>query len=115
MSKALRMVLIVAGCVISVRAHRFHRLGDDSSWTDQRSIGSDGIRCSCYREDNGNFVVFTPTATTPISGFILYPGGHVDYRSYAPIAREIASRGYRYRSWKCRFHWLSLASTRLMT
>jgi hypothetical protein len=44
--------------------------------------------------DNGNCIVFTPTSVTPITGFILYPGGHVDYRSYAPIAREIASRGY---------------------
>jgi hypothetical protein len=45
-------------------------------------------------EDTGNFLVFTPTSMNPITGFILYPGGHVDYRSYAPIAREIASRGY---------------------
>lgn len=44
--------------------------------------------------DAGDSIVFTPTASTPISGFILYPGGHVDYRSYAPIAREIAGRGY---------------------
>jgi len=44
--------------------------------------------------DSGNFIVFTPTAVMPITGFIIYPGGHVDYRSYAPIAREIASRGY---------------------
>ena len=35
-----------------------------------------------------------PADANPITGFIFYPGGHVDYRSYAPIAREIASRGY---------------------
>jgi dienelactone hydrolase len=45
-------------------------------------------------QDDGRFVVFTPVAMTPITGYIFYPGGHVDYRSYAPIAREIASRGY---------------------
>lgn len=45
-------------------------------------------------QDNGDFVVFTPAAAVPMTGFIFYPGGHVDYRSYAPIAREIASRGY---------------------
>lgn len=44
--------------------------------------------------NQGGFVTFTPAASTPVSGFILYPGGHVDYRSYAPVAREIASRGY---------------------
>lgn len=46
-------------------------------------------------EDKGDFIVFTPTSHTPITGFILYPGGHVDYRSYAPIAQKIASHGYR--------------------
>lgn len=45
-------------------------------------------------QDNGDFIVFTPTAHQPITALIIYPGGHVDYRSYAPIARQIASRGY---------------------
>ena len=45
-------------------------------------------------QDEGEFIVFTPTATAPVTGFILYPGGHVDYRSYAPIAQTIAGRGY---------------------
>jgi len=45
-------------------------------------------------QDNGDVVVFTPVANQPITGLIIYPGGHVDYRSYAPIARQIASRGY---------------------
>jgi pimeloyl-ACP methyl ester carboxylesterase len=45
-------------------------------------------------QDNGDFVVFTAATVSPITGFIFYPGGHVDYRSYAPVAREIASRGY---------------------
>ncbi len=44
--------------------------------------------------DNGNFVVFTPVTNQPITALIIYPGGHVDYRSYAPVARRIASRGY---------------------
>ena len=37
---------------------------------------------------------FTPTAQTPTTGLILYPGGRVDYRSYAPLARVIAEQGY---------------------
>jgi pimeloyl-ACP methyl ester carboxylesterase len=45
-------------------------------------------------EDHGDYIVFTPAGMTPISGFILYPGGHVDHRSYAPIAQKIAARGY---------------------
>jgi hypothetical protein len=45
-------------------------------------------------QDNGNFVVFTPITNQPITALIIYPGAHVDYRSYAPIACQIASRGY---------------------
>ena len=55
------------------------------------AMESDGV---VSVQDNGGFVVFTPVGATPQTGFIFYPGGHVDYRSYAPIAREIASRGY---------------------
>lgn len=44
--------------------------------------------------DGGVFIVFTPTATVPDTGLILYPGGHVDYRSYAPIAQTIAGQGF---------------------
>lgn len=44
--------------------------------------------------DDGSVIVFVPAATDPVTGFILYPGGHVDHRSYAPVAREIARQGY---------------------
>ena len=37
---------------------------------------------------------FSPSSSEPTAGLVLYPGGHVDARSYAPLAREIASRGY---------------------
>jgi hypothetical protein len=46
-------------------------------------------------QDYGDFIVFTPVANKPVTALIIYPGGHVDYRSYAPIARQIASRGYQ--------------------
>ena len=40
------------------------------------------------------WMVFEPTGTQPDTGLILYPGGRVDARSYAPIARAIAQQGY---------------------
>lgn len=40
------------------------------------------------------WLIFTPTANTPTTGFIFYPGGKVDHRSYAPQARAIAEAGY---------------------
>ena len=40
-----------------------------------------------------NWILFEPQEETK-TGFIFYPGGRVDYRSYAPVLREIASQGY---------------------
>jgi hypothetical protein len=40
------------------------------------------------------WLVFQPVQGTPTTGFIIYPGGRVDPRAYAPQAHEIASKGY---------------------
>lgn len=40
------------------------------------------------------WLVFQPAGSTATAGFIFYPGGRVDPRSYAPMAYEIASQGY---------------------
>jgi len=40
------------------------------------------------------WLTFTPASSQPTTGFIFYPGGRVDARSYAPVARAIAERGY---------------------
>ncbi len=44
-------------------------------------------------ESNG-WIIFTPTAEPPTTGFIFYPGGRVDARAYAPQLRAIAEQGY---------------------
>jgi hypothetical protein len=38
--------------------------------------------------------VFRPTQAQPVSGVIIYPGGRVDPRSYAPAVRALAEQGY---------------------
>jgi dienelactone hydrolase len=40
-----------------------------------------------------NRIIFTPKETLD-TGFIFYPGGHVDPRSYSSIAHQIADEGY---------------------
>jgi dienelactone hydrolase len=42
----------------------------------------------------GKWLVFRPAQDGAEAGFIMYPGGRVDYRSYAPVARGIAAEGY---------------------
>ena len=34
----------------------------------------------------GRWLVFQPVSSNRSTGFIIYPGGRVDYRSYAPAA-----------------------------
>ncbi len=43
---------------------------------------------------NPVYFVFKPAGIEPTKGFIFYPGGLVDPRSYAPPARAIAKAGY---------------------
>lgn len=44
-------------------------------------------------EDN-SWYVYSPTGVNPTTGLVIYPGGRVDPRSYAPLARQIATQGY---------------------
>ncbi len=40
------------------------------------------------------WLVFAPVGVDPTTGLILYPGGRVDPRAYAPTGRAIAQEGY---------------------
>lgn len=42
----------------------------------------------------GKWAVFEPVTMNSSTGFIVYPGGRVDFRSYAPLAHAIAAEGY---------------------
>jgi predicted alpha/beta-hydrolase family hydrolase len=41
-----------------------------------------------------DWVVFRPVDSEPAVGFIFYPGGRVDPRAYAPVAKAIADEGF---------------------
>jgi dienelactone hydrolase len=45
--------------------------------------------------ETGAVLAFSPNGKTPQAALILYPGGHVDYHAYAPLARAIAEQGYQ--------------------
>lgn len=50
---------------------------------------------SIVKVESDGLLVFTPVKGKQDTGLILYPGGRIDPRSYAPIARDIANRGYQ--------------------
>lgn len=41
-----------------------------------------------------DWLVFRPTAKEPTSGLVVYPGGRVEPKAYAPVARDIAAEGH---------------------
>ncbi|HSN94808.1 MAG TPA: alpha/beta hydrolase [Anaerolineaceae bacterium] len=45
-------------------------------------------------ETINGWTVFRPTDNSSQTGFIFYPGGRVDYRSYAPILKSVAQKGF---------------------
>jgi len=49
---------------------------------------------SAVTVSTGNWLVFEPLASNISTGFIVYPGGRIDFRSYAPLAKAIAAEGY---------------------
>ena len=67
-------------------------------WASTRSVGrqpclpagGSGVTVTQAR----NYIAFQPASAEPATGFLFYPGGRVDYRSYAPALRAIAARGY---------------------
>jgi hypothetical protein len=44
--------------------------------------------------DENSLIVFTPVDEVKRTGLIIYPGGRVDPRSYAPAANQIAESGF---------------------
>lgn len=46
------------------------------------------------RVETGEWLVFKPQVGPLPTGLIIYPGGRVDPRAYAPVAREIALAGH---------------------
>jgi len=49
---------------------------------------------SQVKVQQADLVVFQPVDAQASVGFKFYPGGRVDYRSYAPVLRQIAVDGY---------------------
>jgi dienelactone hydrolase len=95
MKKGLKIALISIGVIILLAVIGFVAWGLTPLGPTAEALAAMESNANVTVQDNGDFIVFNSTANTPITGFIFYPGGHVDYRSYAPIAQEIASRGYQ--------------------
>lgn len=93
MRKGLRIALLVLGLLVLVTAAGFVLWGSNplpAMPETKTALVSDGQ----VTVTADKWFVFSPAAVQPATGFIIYPGGHVDARAYAPIAYQIAARGY---------------------
>jgi dienelactone hydrolase len=93
MRKGLRIALLVVGLLLVVTAAGFVLWGSNplpAMPEAQSTLVSD----SQVTVATDKRLVFSPAAVQPSTGLIIYPGGHVDDRAYAPTARQIAARGY---------------------
>ncbi|MCX5901607.1 MAG: alpha/beta hydrolase [Proteobacteria bacterium] len=52
------------------------------------------VTVAAWGTEENYYYVFKPKGTQQNLGFIIYPGGLVDPRSYAPLAQQIAKAGY---------------------
>ncbi len=59
--------------------------------SDYEAIGAFMPQHSVWKEEPDNTIVFEPE--NPIAGFIFYPGGKVEHRSYIPLMQKLQERG----------------------
>ena len=93
MRRGLRIFLIVLGLVLGLFTAGFVVWGETPAQPMPEALAA-------LQSDpqvtvtSGQWLVFTPAKSQPTTGFIIYPGGRVDYRAYAPAAHQIAAQGY---------------------
>ncbi|MCX8006726.1 MAG: alpha/beta hydrolase [Coriobacteriia bacterium] len=91
MRSALHGLALLTGAgLLAVAAWAATPYGPDERALDALRT-SDGISV----ERTGWGWEFAPSASMPATAVVVYPGGHVDPRSYAPLARSLAQAGYR--------------------
>ncbi len=49
---------------------------------------------STVKVSTAKWLVFSPVLSSNSTGLIIYPGGRVDPKSYAPVAQALAAKGY---------------------
>lgn len=97
--RALKTILIALGIILVVLlvggAITYYVL-NSRNFAQTEAIASlvSDSEVAVMTPEGTDWFVFTPSGEEPTTGFIIYPGGFVDPRAYAPIARGIAEAGF---------------------
>ncbi len=93
MKKALKLVGIVFLAAILLGSVGFVIWAETPSQPQQAALAALKSDSQVIVTDRGKYLTFEPVTGNPTIGFIFYPGGHVEYRAYAPILHEMAAQG----------------------
>lgn len=82
---------------VAVLAALLLALGGGLIWWTTGTLGPSDLALSALESDSQvrviqetDQIIFEPVEGQPTTGFILYPGARVDFRSYAPVLRQLA-------------------------
>jgi dienelactone hydrolase len=93
MKKALKWGGIVLLAIILISGAGFVIWAETPSQPHQAALDALKSDNQVIVTDRGKYIIFEPANGVAATGFIFYPGGHVEYRAYAPILHQIAARG----------------------
>lgn len=94
MKKFLKITAIALLALLLLGAGGFVLWAETPSQPRQAALAALNSDDKVTVTETGKYITFEPSNVQPTTGFIFYPGGHVDYRAYAPILHRIAAEGY---------------------
>jgi hypothetical protein len=90
----LKKILITISILLIIAVSGFVIWGSTPSGPSAEAISATVSGNGVLVERTNGWMVFRPEQGQAKTGFIFYPGGRVEYRSYAPLLRQIAQKGY---------------------
>jgi hypothetical protein len=93
MKKVLKIVLTVLVAALVLGTGGFFVWAETPSQPQPAALEALKSDLQVTVTDHGKYITFEPAGNPATTGLIFYPGGHVNYRAYAPILRQIAARG----------------------
>lgn len=94
MKSGFRKVLFGLGMILVLSVGGFVVWAQDALGPGDQAIQALDADGDVSVSSGDDFIVFKPVGLEPDTGLVFYPGGRVDYRSYAPPLRQIASQGF---------------------
>ncbi len=94
MKKSLKIVLLLIPALLIIAILGFVAWASTPLGPGQTALDTLNPGTTVTIETSSDWIAFRPVNQAAAAGFIFYPGGRVDYRSYAPLLQPLADQGY---------------------